>query len=236
MSSPQTRTRTPAAPLVVLVTDPRYDLASTCDALRDAATALGGHRVLVQLRDKEADAASFLATAHALRAATREVGAQLVINGTLSIARAVGADGIHLAGRRGAAELASARSAAHEVLGGAAVVTAAAHDDEDVRAATLARLTAVLVSPVFATPGKGPARGLDALRAARALVDAARHDPPLRVVALGGIAAANAAACIEAGADGVAAIRALHEAVQRAELLRALDVIGAPVAGWRDEC
>jgi thiamine-phosphate pyrophosphorylase len=236
VSSTQTRTRTPAAPLVVLVTDPRYDLATTCDALRDAATALGGHRVLVQLRGKEADAESLLAMAHALRAATREVGAQLVVNGALAIAKAVGADGIHLPGRKSAGELASARAAALEVLGRAAVVTAAAHDDEDVRAATLARLTAVLVSPVFATPGKGPARGLDALRAARAIIDAARHDPPLRVVALGGIAAANAAACMDAGADGVAAIRALHEAVERTELLRALDAIGAPVAGWRDEC
>jgi thiamine-phosphate pyrophosphorylase len=230
-----TRTRTPAA-LVVLVTDPRYDLATTCDALRDAATALGGHRVLVQLRDKEADAAALLATAHALRAATREVGAKLVINGALAIAKAVAADGIHVAGRKSAAEMASARAAADEVLGRAAVVTAAAHDDEDVRNATLARVSAVLVSPIFATPGKGPARGLDALRAARAIVDAPRHECLLHVYALGGIAAANAASCIEAGANGVAAIRALHGRVERTELLRALEVIGGPVAGWRDEC
>jgi thiamine-phosphate pyrophosphorylase len=235
VSSPPTRTRKAAAPLVVLITDPRYDLATSCDALRDAATALGGHRVLAQLRDKEADAASLLATAHALRAVTREVGAQLVINGALAIALAiakeVAADGIHLPGRRNAADMASACAAAHEALGRAAIVTVAAHDDEDVRNATLARVTAALVSPVFATPAKGPARGLEALRAARAIVDAARHDPPLQVVALGGIAAANAAACIDAGADGVAAIRALHEGVERNELLRALDGIGRARSG-----
>ncbi len=217
--------------LVVLVTDPRYELASTCDALRDAATALGGHRVLVQLRDKEADVVSLLATAHALRAATREVGAQLVINGPLALAGQVAADGIHLPGRTSAGEMASARAAAHEVLGRSAIVTVAAHDDEGVRNATLARVSAVLVSPVFETPGKGPARGVDALRAARAIVDAARHAPPLHVVALGGIAATNAAACIEAGADGVAAIRALYEGVERTELLRALDGIGRARSG-----
>lgn len=217
--------------LVVLVTDPRYELASTCDALRDAATALGGHRVLVQLRDKEADVVSLLATAHALRAATREVGAQLVINGSLALAGQVAADGIHLPGRTSAGEMASARAAAQEVLGRAAIVTVAAHDDEGVRNATLARVSAVLVSPVFETPGKGPARGVDALRAARAIVDAARHAPPLHVVALGGIAATNAAACIEAGADGVAAIRALYEGVERTELLRALDGIGRARSG-----
>ena len=217
--------------LVVLVTDPRYELASTCDALRDAAKALGGHRVLVQLRDKEADVVSLLATAHALRAATREVGAQLVINGPLALAGQVAADGIHLPGRTSAGEMASARAAAHEVLGRSAIVTVAAHDDEGVRNATLARVSAVLVSPVFETPGKGPARGVDALRAARAIVDAARHAPPLHVVALGGIAATNAAACIEAGADGVAAIRALYEGVERTELLRALDGIGRARSG-----
>ena len=217
--------------LVVLVTDPRYELASTCDALRDAATALGGHRVLVQLRDKEADVVSLLATAHALRAATREVGAQLVINGSLALAGQVAADGIHLPGRTSAGEMASARAAAHEVLGRAAIVTVAAHDDEGVRNATLARVSAVLVSPVFETPGKGPARGVDALRAARAIVDAARHAPPLHVVALGGIAATNAAVCIEAGADGVAAIRALYEGLERTELLRALDGIGRARSG-----
>lgn len=217
--------------LVVLVTDPRYELASTCDALRDAATALGGHRVLVQLRDKEADVVSLLATAHALRAATREVGAQLVINGSLALAGQVAADGIHLPGRTSAGEMASARAAAHELLGRSAIVTVAAHDDEGVRNATLARVSAVLVSPVFETPGKGPARGVDALRAARAIVDAARHVPPLHVVALGGIAATNAAACIEAGADGVAAIRALYEGVERTELLRALDGIGRARSG-----
>jgi thiamine-phosphate pyrophosphorylase len=217
--------------LVVLVTDPRFDLATTCDALRDAAASLGGERVVVQLRDKQADAVSLLSTAHALRAATRKVGARLVINGALAIARQVAADGIHLPGRKSAGEMASARAAADEVLGRSAIVTVAAHDDEDVRNATLARVNGVLVSPVFETPGKGPARGVDALRAARAIVDAARHDPPLHVVALGGIAAANAAACVEAGADGVAAIRALYEGAERTELLRVLDGIGRARSG-----
>jgi thiamine-phosphate pyrophosphorylase len=208
--------------MVVLVTDPRYDLARTCSVVRDAAAAVGGARVLVQLRDKEADQASLLATARALRAATREVGAQLVINGPLAIARDVSADGIHLPGRRSAAETAAACADAREVLGRAALVTVAAHDDDDVRHAMLAHASAVLVSPIFASPGKGPARGLDAVRRARAIVDAARHDPPLQVYALGGIAAENASACIAAGADGLAAIRALYDAGERAELLRAL--------------
>lgn len=209
---------TPA--ILLVITDPRYDRAQTSLVIREAARVLGGRDVVVQLRDKQAPDASLLAEAQALRLVTREVGARLVVNGSLAIARQSAADGVHLGGRRRASELASTCAAAREALGRDALVTVAAHDDDDVRAAALGGASAVLVSPIFATPGKGPARGLAAVRAARALVDAARHDAPVAVYALGGITGANAAGCIDAGADGVAAVRALHEGA--GELLRAL--------------
>jgi thiamine-phosphate pyrophosphorylase len=209
-----------ALPIVVLVTDPRYDLAQTSTIIREAAAALGGHRVLVQLRDKEATSASLVAQARVLRLATREVGARLVINGSLDIARQCDADGVHLPGRRAASELTSTCAAARELLGPHALVTVPAHDDDDVRNAALAGASAVLVSPIFATPGKGTPRGITALSAARAAADAARHEPAVAVYALGGVTAASAAACIGAGADGVAAIRALYE--DGGELLHAL--------------
>jgi thiamine-phosphate pyrophosphorylase len=212
-------------PIVVLVTDPRYDLTQTAAVIREAAAALGGHRVLVQLRDKEATSESLLAQAHVLRLATREVGARLVINGWPAIARQSGADGVHLPGQRTASQIASACAAARELLGLHALVTVPAHDDEGVRNAALAGASAVLVSPIFATPGKGAPRGIAALSAARAAADAARHDPPLAVYALGGVTAASAAPCIEAGANGVAAIRALYE--DGGELVRALAALGA---------
>ncbi len=222
---------------VVLVTDPRYELARTCAVVRAAATALGGEHVLVQLRDKEADEASLLASAQELRSVTRAVGARLVINGSVAVAARAAADGIHVPGRLTASKLVSTCAAARELLGSSAIVTTAAHDDDDVRAAVLAGASAVLVSPIFATPGKGPARGLEALRQARAVVvDAARHGAGLRVFALGGVTAANAAACIEAGADGVAAIRALYDdGPLPGELLRALAAALAVAVG-RDEC
>jgi len=208
---------------IVLVTDPRYDLDRTCAVVRAVADTLGSGRVLVQLRDKEADEASLLVAAHELRKATHDVGARLVINGSLAVAARAAADGVHVPGRQTASKLESSCAAARELLGRSAIVTTAAHDDEDVRAAVLAGASAVLVSPIFATPGKGPARGLEALRAARAIVvDAARHDTSALIYALGGVSGANAAACIEAGADGVAAIRALYDDTERGELLRAV--------------
>ncbi|HEY8075187.1 MAG TPA: thiamine phosphate synthase, partial [Labilithrix sp.] len=77
---------------------------------------------------------------------------------------------------------------------------------EDVIAAAREGASAVYVSPIFATPGKGAPRGLDAIRRARELAG------DMLVYALGGVDASNAAACITAGADGVALIRAFFDA------------------------
>jgi thiamine-phosphate pyrophosphorylase len=208
------------SPIVVLVTDPRYDRARTEAVLREAAALLGGDSVFVQVRDKEATSESLLAQARALRNVTRAVGAHLVVNGSLAIARQSAADGVHLPGRHTASDLASACASAREWLGPRAIVTVAAHDDEDIHVAALAGASAALVSPIFDVPGKGASRGVAALTSARAVADAARQQSPLALLALGGVTGSNAAACIGAGADGVAAIRALYD--DGGELLRAL--------------
>lgn len=199
----------PRVPLVVFVTDPAFELARTANVVREAGLALGPGRLLVQLRDKHADEAALLATARVLREVTEEVGARLVVNGPAPVARAARADGVHFpnAGAATTARVADARV----LLGAQAFVSTTAHDDDDVRHAVRAGATAVLVSPIFDTPGKGAARGVIALRAARAIVDAARQASPTLVYALGGVSRETVAACAEAGADGVAAIRAVYE-------------------------
>lgn len=197
------------APLVVFVTDPAHSLIETIAAIRAAGHALGAGRLLVQVRDKRASEDSLLASARALRDVTRESGTLLVINGSPAVAASVGADGVHFPneGEALATQAASVRAS----LGATAIVTTSAHDDEDVRHAVRAGATAVLVSPIFATPGKGAPRGVEALVAARAVVDAARHTPRVGIYALGGVTRENAASCAAAGADGVAAIRAVYE-------------------------
>ena len=203
---------------VVLITEPRHGLRRTAEVIRGAALALGPDRLVVQLRDKAASPAALLDVARALRGVTRDVRAQLIINGSPSVARAVGADGVHLPSEAGAAPatLASRIAAAREWLGREAVVTTAAHDDAEVRAALEAGATAALVSPIFASPGKGPARGVAALASARAIVDASRRSPRLLVYALGGVTRARAPDCANAGADGVAVIRALYHPAEPA--------------------
>jgi thiamine-phosphate pyrophosphorylase len=129
-----------------------------------------------------------------------------VINGQARLARDVEADGVHLGG--GAGTAAEARA----IMGRPAWVSVAAHTGDDVRHAVDTGADAVLVSPVFET--RSPAisgsgvekrpRGLDALREARAI---AGHR--VRIFALGGVTIERVRRCAEAGADGVAVLRAL---------------------------
>jgi thiamine-phosphate pyrophosphorylase len=75
---------------------------------------------------------------------------------------------------------------------------------DDVRQAAGKRVDAALLSPIFGSPRKGEPLGVETIRQARDVVGSSVH-----LVALGGVDEKNAVACAEAGADGVAVIRAL---------------------------
>jgi thiamine-phosphate pyrophosphorylase len=197
-------------PVVVLVMDAARPLERHARAIRAAASALGAGALAFQLRDKDAGPEALARAARSLRAVTREAGALLLVNGDACVAIEAGADGVHVPGG-------GSVSTARRALGASALVTAAAHADDDVRRARDEGADAVLVSPIFETPGKGPPRGPDALARARAIAGDA-----LGVYALGGVDAARAASCAAAGADGVAVIRALLDAADPAEVARAL--------------
>jgi len=152
----------------------------------------------VLVRDPQLRGGELLSWARELRAATLAVGAQLWVNDRLDVASMVEADGIHL-GRR-SVNVVDARRA----LGEGVVVSVSAHDMDDVARARDAGAGAVLLSPIFASPGKSTPLGLDGLRAARAWLEGS----PTRLVALGGIEASTTSWCLAAGAHGVAAIRA----------------------------
>jgi thiamine-phosphate pyrophosphorylase len=204
-------------PRIILVTDPVFGDDGIVRCVEAVAGALPQGSFAVQLRDKHRPLVSLRVFASRLRLVTRAVGAGLVINGDARLARDVGADGVHLG--RDAGKVQTARA----VCGARAWIATSAHSDGAVKRAIADGASAVLVSPVF--PSRPPsilatskeARGLDALRSAKALA-AGR----VTVFALGGVDADNARACAEAGADGVAVVRALLASPEPARVARAI--------------
>jgi thiamine-phosphate pyrophosphorylase len=134
------------------------------------------------------------------------LAATFVVNDDVEAAVRLGADGVHL----GRGDAGAERARAAGLLLGRSVTALVQVDglDADYLGA----------GPVWATPSKAaadPPIGLDGLRAIceRATVP---------VVAIGGIDATNAAACIRAGAAGVAVIRAATDPALRRSVDEAL--------------
>ncbi len=198
-------------PRVLLITDAAFSDDTMLRAIEAAARALPPGDLAVQLREKARDRR--VVWAQRLRAVTRELGVVLVVNGDVPLARAVEADGMHFGREATAAAVAEGAGLWRSVV---------AHDDEDVVRACGQGVNAVLVSPIFASPGKGAPRGVSALERAVTLAKGR-----VAVIALGGVGPENAPTCFEAGADGVAVIRALLGAAAPGEVARAL----AGVAG-----
>jgi thiamine-phosphate pyrophosphorylase len=172
---------------------PDDDLLARLEALAPL-----GQGALVQLREPGLHARDLLMRAHSLREATHRAGVRFVVNDRIDVALACGADGVHLGG--GSVSIAEARS----LLPAGALVTASAHSLGELRARSDA--DALLLSPIFHSPGKGPPLGVAMLTQARAVLDELGSAAAL--VALGGVTASTVAPCLDAGAHAVAAIRA----------------------------
>jgi thiamine-phosphate pyrophosphorylase len=173
--------------------------------------AVEGGATSVQLREKTLDTRAFVERARALKAWLAPRGVPLIVNDRLDVALACDADGVHV----GQADMRPEdvrRLMPHAIVGLSIESLAQLPDAER------APVDYYGVSPVFSTatkPDAAPALGLEGLRAIRALTRR-----PL--VAIGGIAAANAAAVVVAGADGLAVVSALCAAADPAQAARAL--------------
>lgn len=191
------------APRVVLVTDlavvAEAELVRRIEAARDLELEARAH-LAVQLRDVGLPARERLAFGRRIAAVVRSIGARLFVNDRLDLALALGADGVHL--RADSVACADARR-----LVGDAFVTRACHGERDVLAAADEGCDGALLSPIFASPNKGAPLGVAALTSARAALDR-RGFAHVALLALGGVDASNAQACREAGAHGVAVVRA----------------------------
>ena len=147
---------------------------------------------MIQLREKDLPVRDQLALARRVRALANPHGAKILINDRLDVALAAGLDGVHLRGNSPAPS--EIRSSVPKGF----LIGVSCHTLADVQRAASADF--VVLGPVFESfskPGYGPAIGLDGLKNASKIMP---------VYALGGITAANAPACVDAGAAGIAAI------------------------------
>jgi len=150
-----------------------------------------------------------------LRTVNRDMRTALLINSRTDVALAVAAHGVHLRSDdispADVRRMCSVRRDAPVRL----IISQSCHHPNDVQQAAREGANLALLAPVFEKkddPSAKPA-GLEALRCA------CQYNIP--VLALGGITLTNAAACLEAGAAGIAAIR-LFQGNEIAEVARRL--------------
>jgi thiamine-phosphate pyrophosphorylase len=159
----------------------------------------------IQLREKDLIAAKLELLARGALRVVRDTSAttKLLINSRADIALEVGADGVHLpADSPPVSEVRAIwlRHAKYEPL-----IGVSAHSVEDLLQAESDGASFAVLAPIFekaAIAAKGI--GLDVLREACS-------QSRIPVLALGGVSLANARACLEAGAAGIAGIRLFQQ-------------------------
>jgi thiamine-phosphate pyrophosphorylase len=190
--------------------------------LAAARACLAGGAALLQYRAKDLAHALALEQARALASECRAAGALFIVNDSVDLAIAAGADGVHL-GRDDMA-VGAARARYDGIVG------VSCYDrPERARDARDAGADYVAIGSVFPSATK-PA----AVRAPLEAIELARRAGGLPVAAIGGIGPANADAVIAAGADMVAVISALFDAPDVRAAAEALSRLFDPHEESRD--
>jgi thiamine-phosphate pyrophosphorylase len=191
------------APSLMVITNRHMsaDLSATVERALDA----GAKWIL--LREKDMAPAARLDLARRLKAAVDRRGALLGINSDFVAAQVTKVASVHVP----AAALNRPVDAAHLLLG------ASVHDIGEAKSALEAGVDYLLAAPVFETASKVLPRPPLGLAGLRAIAEAV----PVPVIALGGILPDRVAACLRAGASGVASMGAVMRASDPAPVVRA---------------
>jgi thiamine-phosphate pyrophosphorylase len=177
------------------------DDADTEALVARVALSLEGGAALVQYRAKSAAPTLALAQSRRLAALCKSFGALFIVNDSIELASASGADGVHLG--RDDTDLAQARRALPRSIIGVSCYS----DPSLARAAARDGADYVAIGSVFASSTKPMAA-----RAALSAIGEAGRSSGLPVAAIGGITLDNASEAVEAGADMLAVITALFAA------------------------
>ncbi len=193
----------PGVPALLVLTDRAQSAAAGRPLAVTVGEAVAAGAPAILFREKDLPAAGRLALGEQVADAC--AGADLYVASDPGLARALGAVGVHLA-------------AADPWPDDDLDLGRSCHDATELGEAQRHRAAYATVSPVFATaskPGYGPPLGLCAL------ADLAQGSTT-PVLALGGITPERVEGCRDAGAHGVAVMRAVMGAADPAEVVREL--------------
>jgi thiamine-phosphate pyrophosphorylase len=183
-------------PLYVL-TDPILYRERSFQEVMEEVLAAGAR--LIQYRAKGLSPQEAYREAQLLRGLTERYNALLVVNDSVDLALAIGADGVHL----GQEDLPI--SSARRLLGRGRIVGLSTHNVEEAEAAQVEGADYIGLGPIYPTGTKESGRtplGPEGIRRVRKAVN-------LPIYAIGGITLDRLSDVMTSGADGVAVISAL---------------------------
>jgi thiamine-phosphate pyrophosphorylase len=171
------------------------------DLIATVRAAVEGGATIVQIRDPKAETGQLIADTRALKDMLKPLGVPLIVNDRIDVAKAAGADGVHL-GQDDMRARDVRRELGDDFLIGLSVGNPVEfdHSKDD-----LAFVDYLGVGPIRATGTKsdaGAAIGVEGFAKVRALT-------ALPIVAIGGLAAGDAAPLVRAGAQGIAVVSAI---------------------------
>ena len=182
-------------------------LHALVEDVETARTAIDGGATVIQLRVKGLPTPDVVERGCLLRDLCADARVTFVVNDDVDAALRLDSDGVHL----GRTDEGAERAVESGLLLGLSASSVAEAEEAERRGAGY-----IGAGPVWATPSKADGDlpiGIEGLRAICGAV-------AVPVVAIGGVDASNARACVEAGAAGVAVIRA---AVDARALVREID-------------
>ena len=206
-------------PILYLITDGTTTEASTPeskefqDILVLVRAAVDAGLQLIQLREKDLTARHLFELTARAAEITRGTSTRLLVNDRADIATTAGAQGVHLTTRSLEPHI------VRQAFGADFLIGASTHSLSEAMAARDGGADFAVFGPVFETDSKtkyGPAVGIEAL------ARVTRELSPFPILALGGISKANAADCLRAGAQGIAAIRLFSDAETLPQTVNAL--------------
>jgi thiamine-phosphate pyrophosphorylase len=195
-------------PPLLLVTDRRQARLPLADVVRAALAA--GCR-WVSLREKDLSDDDQIAFVLTLLPIARRYGARLTLHGDAALAKACGADGVHLPAGSNAA-------AARATLGPKKLIGVSLHTVTEAETIDPTIIDYAVAGPAFETPSK-PGYGPEIGR--KGLSEIARA-APVPILAIGGLNVTRAAEVLAAGPAGIAVMGGVMRAVDPGREVSAL--------------